>query len=158
MKAAHFSFLRPIEQIKEVKDRFKVLRKRVKDTFDDLQQSVKRRRLEVNALIQAEEDVIMTSVTQLERLKAMVKANASTIEQLVTSAPDVALLDMLGKLTSRLGDLKQQSGTADKTTTVVDVTFEAQKLNSLKTNVSNLGEETWAVEVGGGGGGDRRVR
>ena len=121
------------------------MRKKVKDTFDDLQQSVKKRRLEVNAQIQAEEDAIMTSLSQLEKNRTAIKCSASTVEKLVTSAPDIALLDMLGKLTSRLSDLELLTGTSDKMGTVVDVTFESQKLSYLKSAVSTLGRSIFKI-------------
>ncbi|KAL8591955.1 hypothetical protein ACOMHN_020433 [Nucella lapillus] len=126
-------------QVKEVKDMFKVLRKRVKDTFDDLQQCVKRRRMEMHALIQLEEDVIMTNVSQLEKTPSAIKSNAHYVEHISQSAPDVAFLDMLRKLTSRLSELDQRSRTSEKAGPLVDVTFETQKVNHLKSVISGTG-------------------
>ena len=132
-------------QIREVKDRFKVMWKKVKDAFDDLQQNLKRRRQEVNALIQSEEEAVSASLAGLERNRAAVKSNAGTVEKLVSSASDVALLDMLSKLATRLDNLGLQSGKAaqeGRGAGVLDVTFDQQRLNSLKGHIANLGRLT----------------
>ncbi|XP_076434661.1 putative E3 ubiquitin-protein ligase MID2 [Babylonia areolata] len=126
-------------QVKEVKDMFKVLRKRVKDTWDDLLQNVKRRRVELSGAIQAEEDCAMATVSQWEKTRAAIRTNASSLESLADTAPDVALLGMLSKLTSRLRELDQRSRTSEKAGPIVDVAFETQKLNHLKSVVSGLG-------------------
>jgi hypothetical protein len=66
----------------------------------------------------------------------------STSEKLADGAPDVALLDMLGKLTSRLSDLELQNGAMDRlaaTQNVIDVVFDQQKLTHLRAAVSTFG-------------------
>ena len=67
---------------------------------------------------------------------------SSTAEKLSENAPDVALLDMLGKLSSRLSDLDVQAATVDKATSsnnFLDVTFDQQKLAHLKSNIGTIG-------------------
>ena len=115
------------------------MRRKVNDVFDDLQLCVEKRRQEINRQITTEEEAAMTSLTQLDKERAAMTSHAGTVEQLVASAPDDALLEMLCDLTSRLNDLELQTGTSDKVGTVVDVTFESQKLSHLKTSVSTLG-------------------
>ena len=127
-------------QIREARDMFKTARKKVKDTFDDLQQCVKKRRLEANGQIQAEEDTIMTSLTLMEKNRSAIRSNASTVEHLISSGPDIALLDMLSKLSSRLNELEAQTATTERIGTIVDVTFDSQRLTNLKSYISSVGE------------------
>ena len=115
------------------------MRRKVNDVFDDLQLCVEKRRQEINRQITTEEEAAMTSLTQLDKERAAMTSHAGTVEQLVALAPDDALLEMLGDLTSRLNDLELQTGTKDKTATVGDVTFDSDKLSQLKSAIAELG-------------------
>ncbi|KAK7087696.1 uncharacterized protein [Littorina saxatilis] len=128
-------------QIKEVKSMFPSMRKKAKDTFDDLEQWVKKRRQEVNTLIQAEEDATRTSLAELEKWRAALALNTASVEKLVQSASGGALLGMVNSLTSRLNDLESQTGTTRKIETA-DLTFNLQKLDQLKADIASLGQIT----------------
>ncbi|KAK7087694.1 hypothetical protein V1264_021711 [Littorina saxatilis] len=128
-------------QIKEVKDMFPSMRRKAKDTFDDLEQWVDKRRQEVNTLIQAEEDATMTSLAELEKWRAALALNTASVGKLVQSASGGALLGMVNSLTSRLNDLKSQTGTTRKVE-LTDLTFNLQKLDQLKSDIAYLGQIT----------------
>ena len=128
-----------LSQIKEVKDRFKSVRREVKDAFDDVQQRVEKRRQQVNDQVAAGEEAAMTSLTRMDKARAAMTSHAGTVEQLVASCPDDALLEMMSKLTSRLKDLQLQTATSAKMGTVVDVTFESRKLQHLRSAIAKLG-------------------
>ena len=81
----------------------------------------------------------MTSLTQLDKERAVMTSHARIVEQLVASAPDDALLEMLCDLTSRLNDLELQTGTKDKMETVCDVTYDSEKMTQLKSAIGELG-------------------
>ena len=125
-------------QIKESKDMFTDMRRKAKDTFDDLEQWVQERRQEVYTLIQAEEDAVMTSLAEVEKWRAALALNAATVENLVLSASGGALLGMLNSLTSRLDDLESQTGTTRKVV-VTGLTLKLQNLDRLKTDIASLG-------------------
>ena len=126
-------------QITAVKVKFKAMHGKVKDFFDDIQQSVEKRRQEVSSLVQAEEDTAMTSLADLEKDRAAMTSHAGTIDHLVTSAPDDGLLQTLKQLTSRLNTLESESGTTDKVKAVSDISFDTQMLTRLKSDLSTLG-------------------
>ncbi|XP_070204121.1 transcription intermediary factor 1-beta-like [Littorina saxatilis] len=126
-------------QIKESNDILKVMRKKVNDTFDDLEQCMKKRRQEVNTLIQAEEDATMTSLAEQEKWRAAFALNAASVGNVVQSASGGALLGMMEGLTSRLDDLESQTGTTPKME-VNDLT--SQKLDQRKADIAYLGQIT----------------
>ncbi|KAK7087683.1 hypothetical protein V1264_021700 [Littorina saxatilis] len=128
-------------QIKEVKDMFPSMRRKVKDTFNDLEQWVEKRRQEVNTLIQAEEDATMTSLAELEKWRAALALNTASVGKLVQSASGGALLGMVNSLTTRLNDLESQTGTTRKIE-AADLTFNLQKLDQLKADIASLGQIT----------------
>ncbi|XP_070204466.1 transcription intermediary factor 1-beta-like isoform X1 [Littorina saxatilis] len=128
-------------QIKEVKDMFPSMRRKAKDTFDDLEQWVEKRRQEVNILIQAEEDATMTSLAELEKWRAALVLPVASVGKLVQSASGGTLLGMVNSLTSRLNDLESQTGTTRKIE-VTDLTFNLQKLDQLKADIASLGQIT----------------
>ncbi|XP_070206144.1 E3 ubiquitin-protein ligase Midline-1-like [Littorina saxatilis] len=128
-------------QIKDVKDMFPSMRRKVKDTFDDFEQWVEKRRQEVNTLIQAEEDATMTSLAELEKWRAALTLNTASVGKLVHSASGGALLGMVNSLKSRLNDLESQTGTTRKIETAA-LTFNLQKLNQLKSDIASLGQIT----------------
>ena len=116
------------------------MRWKVKDVFDDLQQSVEERRHQVNDLIRVEEDTAMTSLTELENVRASATSYAGAIDHIVTSSPDDSLLLMVKQLTSRLNDLESQSVTTDKVKAVGDISFDDQILTRLKSDLSTFGK------------------
>ena len=116
------------------------MRRKVKDVFDDLQQCVEMRRQQVNDLIQAVEDKVVTSLTDLEKVRAVVTSHVGTIDHIVTSSPDDDLMLMSKQLMSRLNDLELQSGKTDKVKTVGDLSFDDQILTRLKSDLSALGK------------------
>ncbi|XP_070204463.1 E3 ubiquitin-protein ligase TRIM33-like isoform X2 [Littorina saxatilis] len=128
-------------QIKEVKGMFPSMRRKAKDTFDDLEQWVKKRRQEVNTLIQAEEDATMTSLAELEKWRAALALNTASVGKLVQSASGGALLGMVNSLKSRLNDLESQTGTTRKIETAA-LTFNFQKLDQLKSDIASLGPQS----------------
>ena len=130
----HYKF-----QNKAIKDKFKAMRINVSNVFDDLHHCVEMRRQVINRQIKTEEAAAMASLTQLDTERAVMTSHAVTVEQLVASAPDDALLEMLSDLTSRLNDLELQTGTKDKMETVYDVTFDSDKLTQLKSAIAELG-------------------
>ena len=115
------------------------MRSNVSDVFDDLHHCVEMRRQEINRQIRTVEETAMASLTQLDKERAVMTSHAGTLEQLVTLAPDDALLEMLNDLTSRLNDLELQTGTKDRIATVCDVTFVSDKLTQLKSAIAELG-------------------
>ena len=115
------------------------MRSNVSDVFDGLNHCVEMRRQEINRQITIEEEAAMASLTQVDKERAAMTSHAVTVEQLVTSAPDDALLKMLNDLTSRLNDLELQTGTKNKMETVCDVTFDSNKLTQLKSAIAELG-------------------
>ena len=117
-----------------------MMRRKVKDVFDDLQQCVEKRRQQVNDLIQAEEKTAMTSLTDMEKERAAVTSHAGTIDHIVTSSPDDGLLLMLKQLASRLNDLESQIGTTDKVKTIGEISFDDQILTRLKSDLFDLGK------------------
>ena len=117
-----------------------MMRRKVKDVFDDLQQCVEKRRQQVNVLIQAEEKTAMTSLTDMEKERAAVTSHAGTIDHIVTSSPDDGLLLMLKQLASRLNDLESQTGTTDKVKTIGEISFDDQILTRLKSDLFDLGK------------------
>ena len=125
-------------QIKEVKDGFDALRSEARDTFDDLQQCLEKRRQEVFKKIQDREDKSKTSQRELERLKTALASNAASVENLVDSAPVGALLSMLKNMTSRLDDLESQSGKTKKME-IPDFILDSSRLNQLKADIATLG-------------------
>ncbi|XP_070183671.1 transcription intermediary factor 1-beta-like [Littorina saxatilis] len=127
-------------QIDESNDILKVMRRKANDTFDDLEQCTKRRRHEVNTLIQAEEDAVMTSLAELEKWRAALTLNAASVANVVESASGGALLGMMEGLTSRLNDLESQTGTKRKIE-VTDLTLNFQKLDQLKADIASQGHE-----------------
>ena len=84
---------------------FADMRRKAKDTFDDLEQCLQKRRQEVNTLIQAEEDAAMTSLAEVEKWRAALAQNAASVEKVTQSASGGDLLGMLNSLTSRLDDV-----------------------------------------------------
>ncbi|XP_070205444.1 transcription intermediary factor 1-beta-like [Littorina saxatilis] len=128
-------------EIQEVTDTFKAMRKKANDMFDDLEQCLKKRRQEVNTLIQAEEDAVMTSLAELEKWRAALALNAASVGNVVQSASGGSLLGMMKGLTSRLDDLESQTGTARKME-VKDLTLNVQKLDQLRADIASLGQLT----------------
>ncbi|KAK7089835.1 transcription intermediary factor 1-beta-like [Littorina saxatilis] len=128
-------------EIQEVTDTFKVMRKKANDTFDDLEQCLKKRRQEVNKLIQADEDATMTSLAELEKWRAALALNAASVGNVVQSASGGSLLGMMKGLTSRLDDLESQTGTTRKME-VKDLTLDLQKLDQLRADIVSLGQIT----------------
>ena len=129
-----------VSQIKACKDKFKAMRWKVKDVFDDLLQSVEERHHQVNDLVRAEEDKAMTSLIELENIRASTTSHAGAIDHIVTSSPDDGLLLMLKQLTSRLNDLESHSVTTDKVKAVGDICFDDQILTRLKSDLSTFGK------------------
>jgi hypothetical protein len=89
-------------QIRKVKDAFKGMRGHVKDAFDDLHKAVEDRRQEIERDVKIQERIVMTSLKTVETSRASVASNASTVEKLITSAPQSALLGMVADLLGRL--------------------------------------------------------
>ncbi|KAK7088453.1 transcription intermediary factor 1-beta-like [Littorina saxatilis] len=128
-------------EIQEVTDTFKAMRKKANDMFDDLEQCLKKRRQEVNTLIQTEENAVMTSLAELEKWRAALALNAASVGNVVQSASGGSLLGMMKGLTSRLDDLELQTGTTRKME-VKDLTLDLQKLNQLRADIASLGQIT----------------
>ncbi|XP_070205454.1 transcription intermediary factor 1-beta-like [Littorina saxatilis] len=128
-------------EIQEVTNTFKVMRKKANDTFDDLEQCLKKRRQKVNELIQAEEDAAMTSLAELEKWRAALALNAASVGNVLLSASGGSLLGMMKGLTSRLDDLESQTGTTRKME-VKDLTLDLQKLDQLRADIASLGQMT----------------
>ncbi|KAK7087645.1 transcription intermediary factor 1-beta-like [Littorina saxatilis] len=126
-------------QMNEAKDKLNVMRWIANDTFDDLEQCLRKRRQEVNQLIQAEEDVTMTSLAEPEKSRAALALNAGSMENLLDSASSSALLAMASDLVSRLSEVKSQSGTVGRVE-VADLTLDDLKLNQLKAHIASLGQ------------------
>ncbi|XP_070205417.1 uncharacterized protein [Littorina saxatilis] len=117
------------------------MRKKANDTFDDLEQCLKKRRQKVNELIQAEEDAVMTSLAELEKWRAALALNAASVGNVLLSASEGSLLGMMKSLTSRLDDLESQTGTTRKMK-VKDLTLDLQKLGQLRADIASLGQMT----------------
>lgn len=129
----NFSFC----QIKEVKDKFKTRRNEAKDTFDDLQKRVEKRRQEVDKTIQTAEDSTLAPLAELEKTCAVLASNAATVENLVKWAPERPIFAMVCDLTRRLDDLESQARMLNKTR-VADI-FWNPELTRLKGDIAHLG-------------------
>ena len=129
-----------LPQITSVKDKFKVIRREVKDVFDDLQECVEKRCQQVNDLVQTEEVTALTSLTDLERVRTVMTSHAGTIDHIVTSSPDDGLLLMLEQLTLRFNNLEVQSRKTDTIKAVGNISFDDQILIRLKSDLSTLGK------------------
>ena len=91
-------------------------------------------------MIRTDEESCMTSLTDVERDRGAVTSHARTVEHLVETAPDDALLDMLDKLTSRLKEVKKQSEMRDDEVDVdIGVTIDAVIVEQLKSTIAQLG-------------------
>lgn len=125
-------------QIKEVKDKFKAMRKQAKDTFDDLQKRVEKRRQEVDKTIQTAEDSTLAPLSELKETRAVMASNAATVENLVKWAPERPIVAMVRDLTRRLDDLESQAGRLNKIK-VADISWDPDLLTRLKCNIAHLG-------------------
>ena len=129
-------------QIQKAKNKFKAVRKKIKDTFDDLQQLVEQRRREAEQEVQAQEDVTMTSLKAWETSRAALASNASTVEKLVSTAPPAALLGMAADLTSRLDQLQSHTATATagQLARLPEFAVDSEALRELQAGILTLGE------------------
>ena len=97
-------------EIADAQAKFKAMRAEVKTAFDELQGCVDAQRQKLMTEIQAREDRYLAELKSckldMENVQAAVAAHRTTAEQLVASAPDVALLGMLNKLKKRLDTLQ----------------------------------------------------
>ena len=75
----------------KAKDKLSAMRRKVKDVFEDLLQCVEKQRDEVNDMIQAEEVAFMSSLTEVENLRAALTSNAADMEKIMQSVPDLPL-------------------------------------------------------------------
>ena len=128
-------------QIMKAKDKLSAMRRKVKDVFDDLLQCVEKQRDEVNDMIQAEEVAFMSSLPEVENLRAALTSNAADIEKIMQSVPDLPLLGMVSHLTSRLNNLESLKMTTPKIQ-VQDVSVDSLKVNQLQDQIFSLGEYT----------------
>ena len=100
---------------------------------------MERRHQEINTKLQEDELATMASLTELNKYRSALTANAGSIQHLVTTAPDAFLLGMLEKLALSLDHLEFQSRATGKVKAVVDVNFKPQALALVKTAISRLG-------------------
>ena len=106
------------------------------------------RRQELEGQIQAQEDATMPAIKSKDTTRASLASNANTLEQLVSTAPQAALLAMVADLTSRLDQL--QSHTATTTAgqlQVPEFTVDDSTLRQLKSDISSLGKLTLYVSA-----------
>lgn len=129
-------------KIQDNKRSFKIAREKIKDTFEDLQRLLEKRRREAEREVQAQEESTTTSLTTLQTLKTALASNASTVEKLVTTAPEAALLGMVADLTVRLDQLQAHAvkDTATLPLQVPDFIVDGEKLTLLKAEISALGQ------------------
>ena len=126
-------------QIQATKDHFKARRQKAKAVFDDICQHLERRYQEVIDQIQAEEDASLTSLADHDKLRAALMSHAGTSERMVTSAGDVALLQVTEQLTSCLNDVESRGRTTGEVNAISGVTFDSKNVSAIKLAVSMLG-------------------
>ena len=133
-------------QIQATKDRFKAKRQKAKAVFDDIRQLWERRYQEVITRyqevidqIQADEDASLTSLTDQDKLRAALMSHAGTSERMVTSAGDVALLQVTEQLTSCLNDVESRGRTTGEVKVISEVTFGSENASAIKSAMSMLG-------------------
>ena len=126
-------------QIQATKDHFKARRQKAKAVFDDIRQHLERRYQEVIDQIQADEDASLTSLADHDKLRAALMSHAGTSERMVTSAGDVALLQVTEQLTSCLNDVESRGRTTGEVKAISGVTFDSKNVSAIKSAVSMLG-------------------
>ena len=127
-------------QIQATKDYFKARRQKAKAVFNDIYQHLKRRYQEIIDQIQADEDASLTSLADHDKLRAALKSHAGTSERMLTSAGDVALLQVTEQLTSRLNDVESRGRSTSKVKAISDMTFDSKTVSTIKSAVSKLGK------------------
>ena len=127
-------------QIQATKDHFKARRQKAKAVFDDIRQHLERRYQEVIDQIQADEDASLTSLADHDKLRAALTSHAGTSERMLTSAGDVALLQVTEQLTSRLNDMESRGRSTGKVKAVGDLKFNSKTVSTIKSAVSKLGK------------------
>ena len=125
-------------QIQTTKDHFKARRQKAKAVFDDIRQHLERRYQEVIDQIQADEDASLTSLADYDKLRAALLSHAGTSERMVTSAGDVALLQVTEQLTSCLNDVESRGRTTGEVV-ISEVIFDSKNVSAIKSAVSMLG-------------------
>ncbi|KAL8591953.1 hypothetical protein ACOMHN_020431 [Nucella lapillus] len=140
-------------QVQASRYQFKVFEKKVKDTFDDLEHALRKRRQTIMDAIQAEEEAEVTSLSKMEKDRAALKVHAGSVKKLVSSAANDALLGMLGKLTSRLQRLEEETtrsktGPMGCTLGVQEATETATPRAQATSSVATLPPSTTATAAG----------
>ena len=81
----------------------------------------------------------MTPIAVLEKQRASLKSNTSSIKQLVVASPDDALLEMMKNLSSDLNDLESKSRNVPKIIDGANISFESKTLPELKKAIADFG-------------------
>ncbi|KAK7087462.1 transcription intermediary factor 1-beta-like [Littorina saxatilis] len=136
------------KQIKTAMDKFKVMRSKVNDVHDDLEQTLNEQCQTAFNLIQSKEEETLTLLADVEKVRAAMTSHSRTIDHVVTSAPDDALLQMSKQLTSRLTDLETDVGEAMQSVHVGDLVLDSKLLAALKSDLCALGQAIRLVVSG----------
>ena len=142
-------------EVMNAKAKFEAMRDTVKARFHDLQKLLDAQEKNCYKSIQEREDAFFrvrsSYRAELEEYRGSVSAHNSTVEQLVVSAPDGALLAMATKLKTRLDSLEQQAtgGGEDKTrgqAVIGDIVFDQQIQVQITEKVNTFGRLTDRAE------------
>jgi hypothetical protein len=140
LSLTELEFLQLCFQIGMVKDSFKVVHKSIKETFDNLEQLVQRRRRELEQEARTTEDTLMAAVKKKDTTRASLASNANTVEQLVASAPPPALLAMVGDVSMRLDRVEKDSSAAfSEHLKMLKFTQDSQQLSQLQASILTVG-------------------
>ncbi|KAK7454115.1 hypothetical protein BaRGS_00039603, partial [Batillaria attramentaria] len=135
------------QEVVDTQKHFQTAKDDVVLTFGRLKEMLEKRCQEFITTLQSQEDKLISGKKaekpQLDQQRAAISTQARSLDQLLASSPDSALVGMLNKLKQRLASLerqpharKQQEGGLSK------VKFDTQKMASLQREIAALG---WVV-------------
>ncbi|KAK7476869.1 hypothetical protein BaRGS_00031872, partial [Batillaria attramentaria] len=135
------------QEVVDTQKHFQTAKDDVVLTFGRLKEMLEKRCQEFITTLQSQEDKLISGKKaekpQLDQQRAAISTQARSLDQLLASSPDSALVGMLNKLKQRLASLerqpharKQQEGGLSK------VKFDTQKMASLQHEIAALG---WVV-------------
>ena len=134
------------------KTEFAAMHDKVKTTFGELKQVLKRRQQTITADIQQREDKVLEekklSKSRLEEHRAALAAHKNMAERLVVSAPDCSLLTMFIQLKEKLDavEAKTQSCTSKMQTSAVgNISFDSSTMDQLKKLLDTFGQLSLSV-------------
>ena len=123
------------------------MRTEVNCRFAELQEALEGRQRKLLDDVQEKEEGFLTEKkctrAKLDNLRSTLAAHANSVDTMLVSAPDKALLATLSKLKSRLKDLESQKALSpddDPKVTVGEVCFDEKVIKGLKKTLEITGE------------------